>query len=59
MEDREHGFPFISLAVVAAVVIFVGHAAMQVLPSTLAGLPTSAVVVLGMIGTITAAVRWL
>jgi hypothetical protein len=44
---------------IGAVVLFVGHLGMYVLPSTLAGLPTPILLIGGMAAAISAAVRWL
>ncbi|MEJ0012959.1 MAG: hypothetical protein WDM94_10110 [Bauldia sp.] len=52
-------YPLVSLAVVAGAALFIGHTAMYVLPPTLAGLPTPVLLILGMAGSVAAAVRFL
>jgi hypothetical protein len=59
MEERDGGFPYVSVAIAAAAAIFVGHAATYALPATLGGMPTPGVMVIAVIGVVVAAVRWL
>jgi hypothetical protein len=59
MEEREHGFPYVSVAIVAGAAIFLGHMAVVALPAVIAGLPTAGLVVVGVVGSVVAAVRWL
>ncbi len=59
MEEREHGFPYIPVAVVAAAAVFLGHMAVTALPVVVMGLPTVGLAVVGVVGSVAAAVRWL
>ncbi len=52
-------YPYISVAAVGAAALFLGHMASQFLPPTLAGLPTSIILILGMVGSVAAAIRWM
>ena len=52
-------YPYLSVAAVGAVALFLGHTALQVLPPTVAGLPTGIILILGMVGSVVAAIRWM
>ncbi len=52
-------YPYISVAAVSAAAIFLGHMALQFLPPTVAGLPTAVILILGMAGSVAAAIRWM
>jgi hypothetical protein len=51
--------PFHPAIAVGAVALFVGHLGMFVLPATLGGFSTPVLLLIGMIGSVTAAIRWL
>jgi hypothetical protein len=55
----DHRFPIVSVVAVGAASLVVGHLASFYLPSTLGGLPTPVLLILGMVGSVAAAVRWL
>lgn len=44
---------------VGAAALFIGHLGMFILPSTIAGLSTPILLILGMAGSVAAAIRWL
>jgi hypothetical protein len=52
-------YPYASVIAVGAAALFFGHAAMYVLPPTVAGLPTPVILIFGMVGSVAAAVRWM
>ena len=55
----DHRYPIVSLAAVGVATLVIGHLAISYLPGEVAGLPTPVLLVLGMVGSVVAAVRWL